>query len=363
MRHEHRQNYKQLKFFDYTLFSAILTLTIFSLITLYSATSINAPQYFIKQFVWVLISFFIMLFIIFIDIESIRDYIPFIMLSTIALLVIVLITPKIQNVHRWIPLKFMNFQPSEFAKIAVILYIANYCDLNFSKLNEIKFLIKPAITIGIILILIAMEPDLGTPFLIFAVSSLLFFLTGVKLKYLIIPIISSIPLITVEIIRHPYRLTRLKTFLAPWENMKKETYQLAQSLIAIGSGGWLGVGAGASKIKLKYLPESHTDFIFPIIAEEFGFMGSFFIIFLFLVIIYRGFLIAKTAKNHFLSLLAAGSTLFIFIQALFNIAMVSGLIPTKGLPLPFFSYGGTSIMTTMIFCGFILSVSIRRSNI
>jgi len=357
-----RKNYN-LKFFDYSLFLSIILVILFSLIIIFSVTSITNIGYFKKQLLWFIIGFIGMIITIFIDIEKMREYIPYMIIVVISLLFITLFMPPIHNVHRWIPLKFFNFQPSELAKILTILYISDYCDRNFSKINNLKFFIKPAIIIGIILALIALEPDLGTPVLIFGVIILTLFVAGIKIKYLLMPIISSIPILIYELYKHRYRLERLKTFLFPFEKINKETYQLAQSLIAIGSGGWFGVGPGASTMKLKFLPESHTDFIFPIIAEEFGFIGTTAIILFFLYFFYRGFVISKMAKNYFLSLIAISSTMMIVFQALFNIAMTVGVIPTKGLPLPFFSYGGTSIIVTMLFCGLILNVSINRKSI
>lgn len=349
-----------MKFFDYTLFSLIVFLSILSLITLLSVTSVTSPNYFKKQLLWHFLAFCIMIITTFIDLRKLREYIPFINFGIIFLLLITLFMPPIQNVHRWIPLGFMRLQTSELVKISVIFFLADYLDRNYSKMNSPKFLVKPALIFSTMLFLIALQPDLGTPALIFAVILFSLFSAGVKPIYILAPVIAAIPLVIVELYRHPYRLMRLKTFLSPWENAKNETYQLAQSLIAIGSGGWFGVGAGASSIKLKYLPEAHTDFIFPIIAEEFGFIGSLTIISAFLYILKRSMDISFSAQDYFHRYLSAFSAFMLVSQAFFNISMTAGMIPTKGLPLPFFSYGGTSIIVTMILCGFILNSSRMR---
>lgn len=349
-----------MRFFDYHFFSAVIFLAFFSLITLYSVTSVTSPQYVQKQIIWHTAAFILMMFVSFLDLKKLRDYTPLFNLTVILLLVVTLFMPKIQNVHRWIPLGFMNLQTSELVKIAAIFFASDYADRNYSSLSNWKALIKPTIIFSLMFFLIAVQPDLGTPMLIFAVILLSLFTAGVKLRYLITPVITAIPIVLIEIYRHPYRLTRLKTFLSPWENAKNETYQLAQSLIAIGSGGWFGVGPGASSIKLKYLPEAHTDFIFPIIAEEFGFFGSVLILSGFLYILKRALDIASTSGDYFYSYLAMFSGFMLVSQAIFNISMTAGMIPTKGLPLPFFSYGGTSIMTTMTLCGFILNASRNR---
>ena len=359
------------RYFDYQLFGIIIILTITGLFFLYSASSAYAYSmkngdmlyYFKKQLIWVIFALFLISLTTITDLEKIRKYIPFITFATIILLIITLFMPKIQNTKRWIPLKFMNLQTSEIAKITLILYISDYIDRNYSKIKNIKYLIKPFIIISVILFLIAIEPDLGTPALIFSVVIIIFFISGVNPMYILLPVFLGIILGIYEIKRHPYRLERIQTFLSPWDDPTGKSFQLIQSLIAIGSGWWFGRGPGNSIIKLNYLPESHTDFIFPVVAEETGFIGVLIIAILFFSFFKRTLKIAINAKNIFLFYITLSSGLMITIQAFFNIAMCSGMIPTKGLPLPFFSYGGSSIISTMILCGFILNVSLRRKKI
>ncbi|MEF3280109.1 MAG: putative lipid II flippase FtsW [Elusimicrobiota bacterium] len=364
------------RFIDYKLLTAIIILTIVGLSFLYSASSAisyakslknNLPpttaMFFKKQLLWSLIAITIMLFVVFIDLEKIRKHIPVIAILTIASLIIVLFMPKIQNTRRWINLVFFNFQPSEFAKVMFVLYISDYIDRNYSKIRRFKYLLKPFLVISIILVLIALEPDLGTPALIFISMLIIFFIYGAKTIHIITPLIIGSILIVLEINRHSYRAKRVTAFLSSFSELKETGFQLAQSLVAIGSGWWFGKGPGNSIMKLNYLPESHTDFIFPIIAEEIGFIGTTLIIFVFVYIFLRAVNIAKNSKSSFLSILTISSIIIIIIQAFFNMAMTVGMIPTKGLPLPFFSYGGSSIIVTMILMGFILNASLRRKRI
>jgi cell division protein FtsW len=354
------------RFFDYTLFTTIIMLTITGLTFLYSSSSAissDPAYYFKKQLVWSVFSIILMLFIAFIDLEKIRKYIPFIVIFTIFLLILTLFMPKIHKTRRWIPLGFMNLQTSELAKISFVLYISDYIDRNFTKLKDIKFFLKPLIIIGFILVLIAIEPDLGTPALIFIASLIILFVYGANIIHIIIPFILGIIAIIIELKRHSYRMDRIKILFSPWNDPTGKGFQVIQSLAAIGSGWWLGRGPGNSVMKLHYLPESHTDFIFPIIAEEIGFIGVVAIIFVFVFMFIRAYNISKNSNNSFLSILSYSSIITIIIQAFFNISMAVGLFPTKGLPLPFFSYGGSSIITTMILCGFILNTSLRRKGL
>ncbi|MBI4802337.1 MAG: putative lipid II flippase FtsW [Elusimicrobia bacterium] len=358
-----------LKHMDYSLFFIVLILLAFGLISLFSASAIYASNkgldsifYAKKQALYILAGLGLMAFTARLNLEKTRKLIKPGVALIIALLGLTFLMPPVARVHRWIPLGFMKLQPSEFAKIALVLYLADFFDRRASQIAaDWKTLLKPLGVMGVILALIALEPDLGTPVLMFGISLFIFFAAGVKLRLVLLPITAILPVLIFEIVSHPYRLNRLKTFLAPFQDTTGTGYQLAQSLLAVGSGGWLGKGLGASKLKLMYLPEPHTDFIFPVIAEELGLLGSLFIVLLFIALLIKGARIARNAPSFYTTLAALGLTLTLTLQAFFNLAMSTGLIPTKGIPLPFFSYGGSSMLTSMIAVGLILNISAHRS--
>lgn len=358
------------KYMDFPLFLIVLSLLGLGLVALFSASSIYASNkglsslyYTQRQALWMLLGLGAAAVIARIDLEKIRKFIKPAVVLTVILLGVTLLMPPVAHVRRWIPLGLMKLQMGEFAKIVLVLYLADFFDRHLSHIaSDPRQLLKPLGAISVMLILIALEPDLGTPALMFAITLFMFFAAGVKLRFIMAPIAAVIPLFILELFRHPYRITRLRTFLSPWENASGTGYQLAQSLLAVGSGGWLGKGLGASQIKLMYLPEPHTDFIFSIIAEEMGFLGSMLIVLLFLALLIKGVRIARNAPSFYTSLAALGLTLTITGQAFFNMAMTMGLMPTKGIPLPFFSYGGSSILASLIAVGIILNISAHRSQ-
>ena len=361
---------RNLKYMDFSLFFIVLGLLVLGLISLFSASSIYAANkgldslfYAKRQALWMLLGLGFTAVIARMDLEKMRGFIKPAVVLTVVLLAVTLVMPPIAHVRRWIPLGFMNFQMSEFAKIVLILYLADFFDRNMSHISaDPRQLFKPLGTMSVMLALIALEPDLGTPTLMFGTALLVFFAAGVKPRFILMPIAAMVPLFILELFRHPYRLIRLKTFLSPWQDASGAGYQLAQSLLAVGSGGWFGKGLGASQLKLLYLPEPHTDFIFSVIAEELGFLGSLAIVLLFLALLIKGVRIARNAPSFYTPRAALGLTLMIVLQAFFNVAMTTGLIPTKGLPLPFFSYGGSSILSTLTAVGIILNISAHRNQ-
>ncbi|MCX5785268.1 MAG: putative lipid II flippase FtsW [Elusimicrobia bacterium] len=360
-----------LKYMDYSLLFIVFCLLVFGLVSLYSASAIYASNkglnsfYFVKrQGLYMLGGLILTGVIIRLDLEKIRHFIKPAVLATIALLVITLFMRPVAHVRRWIPLGIMKLQMSEFAKIALILYLADYFDKNNSQLQASwKAMVKPYAITGIVCALIALEPDLGTPALIFLVALMLFFAAGAKLKHIFLPLTGVLPVFIFELFRHPYRIARLKTFLSPWQDASGTGYQLVQSLLAVGSGGWLGKGLGASKLKLMYLPEPHTDFIFPVIAEELGLAGGLLIVALFTAFLIKGVRVARNAPSLYTTLAALGLSLTVTLQAFFNLSMAIGIIPTKGIPLPFFSYGGSSILASLMAVGLILNISAHRSPV
>ncbi len=355
---------------DFSLFFIVLILLGLGLISLFSASAIYAANkgldslfYAKRQALWMFIGLGLTAVIARVDIEKTRKLIQPAVILTAILLLVTLFMPSVAHVKRWIPLGLMKLQMSEFTKIILVLYLADFFDRNLSHITvNPRQLLKPLGVMAVMLGLIAAEPDLGTPALMFGTAILMFFAAGVQHRFIFMPIAAIIPVFILELFRHPYRLARLKTFMSPWENASGTGYQLVQSLLAVGSGGWFGKGPGASQLKLMYLPDPHTDFIFPVIAEEIGFLGSMFIVLLFLALLIKGVRIARNAPSFYTTLTALGLTLMITLQAFFNMAMATGLIPTKGIPLPFFSYGGSSILTTMIAVGIILNISAHRNQ-
>jgi len=361
---------RSLKYVDYPVFFIVAILLMLGLVSLFSASALYAVNkgldslfYTKKQALYMLLGLGLMTAAAKIDLERIRPYIKPVVIATIVLLGLTLLMPPVAHVRRWIPLGFMKLQMSEFAKIVLVLYMADFFDRSISRIQaDWKELLKPLGVTVIMLGLIAAEPDLGTPTLLFGVTLCICFAAGVKLRYILAPMAAAVPVFIIELFRHPYRIARLKNFLSPWDDASGTGYQLVQSLLAVGSGGWFGKGIGASKLKLMYLPEPHTDFIFPVVAEELGLIGGLFIAGLFTALLLKGARIARNAPSLYTALAAFGLTLMITLQAYFNLAMAIGLIPTKGIPLPFFSYGGSSIFASMIMVGIILNVSAHRSG-
>ncbi len=351
--------------FDFSLLSVVLILMFFGLIMIYSASAIWAEQhlgqsfYFLKrQLFWAVFGVTAMGLISRIDYNRYREKIMPILSVTVIGLLWALLGHKVGGARRWIKIGPLGLEPSEFAKISCIVILSYYLDKKRSRLRSpVAGLLMPGVLLAPIIFLISKEPDLGTPVLIFTVSLGLLFTAGVKLKHILSLLSLSIPVIAYELIRFPYRRARILNFLSPFHDAKNTGYQLAQSLIAVGRGGVFGQGLGASNIKLMYLPTPHTDFIFPILCEELGLLGAVGLIGLFVFFAVKGTQIAKNAPNLFGSLLAAGITWLISLQAFFNMAMSIGLLPTKGIPIPFVSFGGSSLLASLIGIGILLNIS------
>lgn len=350
---------------DYALFGAVMALLVIGVVMVYSSSAIYAeknlgrPLYFFqRQLIWAVVSLFAMGAMSRYDYNRLREHVMPIFAVTCAALVAALFFPAVAGAKRWIRLGPVGLQPAEFAKLTAILFLAAYLDKKHSKLGTfVQGIAVPLAVVGVLLVLIGLEPDLGTPFLIFCVAILTLFVAGARWQSIAGALALAVPIVAEELWRKPYRRARLMSFLTPFENIKGAGYQLAQSILAVGSGGWTGKGIGASKLKLMYLPKPHTDFIFPVICEELGLIGAAVVLALFTTILIRGVRIARAAPNLFGTLLATGISFSIVIQAFFNIAMSIGLLPTKGIPLPFISYGGSSLLATMLGVGILLNVS------
>jgi cell division protein FtsW len=254
-----------------------------------------------------------------------------------------------------------SFQPSEIMKLILVFYLADSLDRRKQALTNFSGLLPYLVLLGICMALLEKQHDFGTAVLLALVTILLLFLAGTKWTYFLVPLSILIPVFIFLVESASYRMKRITTFLNPWDDPQGAGFQLIQSLIAVGNGGVLGVGLSNSSQKLFYLPAPHTDFIFAIIAEELGLAGAGALVFLFTVFILRGFKVASMASQRegglFMGLLASGITGLIGFQALVNLGVVTGLLPTKGIPLPLVSYGGSSMVFTLVSIGLLFNIS------
>jgi cell division protein FtsW len=351
---------------DEGLLFCVLGLMIFGWVMVYSSSALYAEThyhdqyYFLKrQVLWSLIGLAFFMVAANIPFKFWQKNCHIIFLVTVVALVLVLgIGPKISGARRWIRIGGFNFQPSELAKLSIILLAADYLDRRQSRLKNFKKGLLPILSmVGLVLALILKEPDLGTPVLMGAVFLALLILGGARWKHLTLMAVSAVPLIALAIFQVRYRLARLLAYLNPWSDAQGAGYQLVQSLMAMGSGGLFGRGLGESKIKIAHLPDAHTDFIFSVLGEELGLLGTLSCVALFFFLCFRGLRIARKAPTCFSMLVAAGISLTIGLQAVINMGVACGMFPTKGMPLPFVSFGGSSLVVMMLSVGILANVS------
>ena len=360
---------------DYTLLITVLLLLSMGLIMVLSASSPTAISegrssyaYFIRQALFALIGLFAMIVISKIDYKIYKKFYLLAYIASILLLVAVMVIGKEANgAKRWIYItKSLSFQPSEFVKLFMIIFYATVLTKNKDSLKDffngwIKHLIMLVPIIGLLII----EPHLSASIVIIGICMIMMFLAGCQLWQIIVPgVVIGIPTIIVGVLKikkFAHALKRITTFIDPWKDKLGDGWQVIQSLYAIGSGGIFGLGLGQSKQKYLYLPEPQNDFVFSVLAEELGFVGCVFVIILFAILIWRGILTAMKAPDMFGSLLAIGITSLIGIQTIINIAVVTSSMPATGMPLPFFSYGGTALFILLCEIGILLNVS-RAGN-
>ncbi|MFL2947866.1 MAG: putative lipid II flippase FtsW [Nitrospinales bacterium] len=325
-------------------------------------TEHNDSFYFLKrQVLWCLLGTGLLLIAKNLDYHKLHQYTYPIMIVTFLLLIMVMFpefSKKVGGARRWLAFGGFSFQPSELAKFTLVLFIAKSLVKRADKLRSFAYGYLPnLIVLGFFFIPIFFQPDFGTVMVILAVTFTMLFIAGLRKKFLFLSILAIIPIVASAILFAEYRTRRIIAFLNPWEDPSGVGFQAVQSFYAFGRGGFWGVGLGESSQKLYRLPEAHTDFIFSVIGEELGFVGTTAIVLLFLIFIWRGFLTAYQAKDPFGTHLAAGLTLLIGLQAFINLGVASGLLPTKGLTLPFISMGGSSMLVTMLSVGVILNIS------
>jgi cell division protein FtsW len=352
---------------DRLLLATTLGLMLFGLVMVYSASALTAQQmygtqyYFLfKQLAVAVIGIVAMLILMKMDYEVLRQ--PAVVYGTFGivalLLIIVLGLPATKGTHRFIRILGFSLQPSELAKLAVIIFLAYYLEKRQDMIRNVKFTFLPcAMFTGIMMGLVLLGKDLGTTFVIGLVTMVMLLFGGVPLRYLLACALPVLPLLYWQLFHVAYRFERLKAFLDPWKYSRDEGFQVVQSLVAVGSGGVTGRGLAQGKQKLFYLPEAHTDFIYSVIGEELGLIGATLVVGAFLIILWRGLKVANRADSTFASLLAVGVTVMLVAQALFNISVVISLVPAKGIPLPFISYGGTSLLVSLLASGILLNLS------
>ena len=290
------------------------------------------------------------------------DRIAYPALIGIMLLLVLVLVPGVGvargGARRWIGVGPFNFQPSEFAKMVVVLYLARSIVHRRERMAQFFAGVVPhLLVVGLCALLVVAQPDFGTAAILVLVLALMLFGGGARPAHLIGLALMALPAVGFAVIRAPYRWRRILAFVDPWRYSQDIAFQLVQSLIAFGSGGITGVGLGESKQKMFYLPAAHTDFIFALIGEELGFIGALAVLALFAVVGIRGFRIALRHPDGFASMLALGITLVILLEAVVNVGVVLGLLPTKGLALPFLSYGGSALIGTLVEVGILASLS------
>jgi len=358
---------------DKLLFLATLLLVLASVVMVYSASAVialdrfhNPYLFLVKQAMWSALGLALLGVVMRVDYRTWKQ--PALIWSALALvgfaLVAVLFMGKINGTRRWFGVGGFGIQPSELAKLAAIFFTAALLERRMHRIDEVRYSLLPiALVVGGITALVLIEPDYGTALSIAAVAALMVFAAGLNFKYLIYSVMALVPLSIGLLIMEPYRVKRLWSFLCPECDPSGAGFQLLQSLIAVGTGGIGGAGLMAGKQKLFYLPEPQTDFILAVIGEELGLIGTTVTLLAFILITWRGLQIASDAPDRFGSFLALGLTGMFAVQAFINMSMVLGMMPTKGIPLPFVSFGGSSLLINLIGMGILLNVSQHASAV
>jgi cell division protein FtsW len=357
---------------DKLLFTATLALVCASLVMVYSASAVigmqdyhQRPAYFLfKQATFALVGLALMPILMRIDYRLYRQ--PLFIWTALGVLgfalVAVLFGPRINGARRWFGIAGVGVQPSEFAKLGVIFFVAAILERRMDRINELFYSLLPVgIAVGLIVGLIMLEPDLGTALAIILIVSAMVFAAGIHYRYIIGLALVALPAATIVLLSADYRRRRMMVFLDPWQDPLGDGFQVIQSLIAVGTGGVFGRGLMNGVQKLFYLPYPHTDFIYSVIGEELGLIGTTVILGCFCVIAWRGLRTAMRAPDRFGAFVALGITAMITVQAFFNMSVTIGLLPTKGIPLPFVSFGGSSLLVNMVAMGVLLNVSQHAS--
>lgn len=356
---------------DRVLFGAVIILVLFGIIMVFSASAViaqentgNSTYYLARQGVYAVLGLLLMVVMMNVDYRRLKH--PLVLFPALGLqvlmLFVVLLWDPFHHAHRWLHAGPVSFQPSEFSKIVIIVFLAYFLELHKSEVSDWKRTLVPiGLVVGTDAVLILREPDFGTTLALTMIVAAMLFAAGLPLVYYGYGMLAAFPLIFLLIFHVGYRYRRILAFLHPYKDPLGAGFQIIQSYIAVGTGGITGVGLMEGKEKLFFLPEPQTDFIFAVISEELGLIGAIAVLALFGVILWRGLRAAARCSNDFGRLLAIGLTVMVVGEALVNISVVIGLLPTKGIPLPLVSYGGSSLVMTLLAIGILLNISQNTS--
>jgi cell division protein FtsW len=352
---------------DWILFVTTLTLVLIGVLMVFSSSAVLAKEWYgdpnrfaLRHVAAASLGLIAMFALMKVDYHRYRHpAVVFSLLSVvIVLLALAFLMPTSSNTHRWIRFAGLSFQPAELAKLSLIVFLAYFLEKRKERVNDFSLTLIPIAVISLLLAgLIVLQPDLGTAISILAVVSVLLFVAGLNLRWIIVGAIAAAPILYVLVYQVPWRRERLLAFLDPWADPLGSGFQIIQSLISVGTGGIAGVGFMEGQQKLFYLPEPHTDFIYAVVGEELGLIGTALVLALFSVFLWRGLRGAARAPDPFGFYLALGITMMVAVQAFINMSVVLGLLPTKGIPLPFLSYGGSSFLIMLAGVGVLINVS------
>jgi len=353
---------------DRTVLVVTYALTLMGVIMVFSASGVMAEtrygdsMFFLKrQLLWLTLGIMVLHWVARREYDVWKTLTPYVLGLTVVLLIVVLIPvlgTQVNGARRWLRLAGFSVQPGELSKLAVVLYLASFLVRKEQDVTSLsRGVLAPLLVVGGVAGLVMLEPDMGTATVLTIIALGLLFLGGAKIPHLLCLGLSLLPVTYLLIMQSDYRRRRFLNFLDPWQDPTNAGFQLTQSFVALGNGGMFGVGLGEGRQKLFFLPEVHSDFVLALVGEELGFLGTGVLLGLFAVLIVRGFHIAGRAPDAFGRHLASGVTLLLGVQVVINMGVVSGLLPTKGLTLPFVSYGGSSLLVSLGAIGMLLSVS------